>query len=783
MPFPLRYLPAVLFLIGALCAPTPGAAALEAGAAKVDITPPPGVPLNGYGARMGRVARGAHDPIWARALYLDDGETRLFLVNTDLCMINRELRARVLELAPGAVPKEHVILTATHTHSGPGGMHRHLPLRFVAGDFRPDVLEETAQGIARAMREAHAARTRAAIGYATTDQDTLSANRRVPGGPIDKQIGVIRVDDADGNTLAIVTNFAAHPTSVGGADQFNFSADYCGFYYAAVEEMSSPGCVALFLNGAQGNQTIGNPEGKAGWERTESVGRLLAARAKAAANKIACDTATLRVAYAEPRLPQSIAPFVPETTVVQTLEIDDLAISFLPGEPVVEIGLELRKRALAAGYRAHFTVGLANDYLMYFVPRRFYAQDNYEAHMNFHGPGIKDWLLREFGAQWSRAEPVDPDPDPPALEVEEAGGGLHVRLAAAPRDRGFQRGRYFAEDFRLRHDRHVVEAVRSGPLRPTGGIMDWLPPVVDPAPLAVTALAQRARPLLAGVAADAFAEMEGMAEGAGLPFDAVWLLQQAQAIASRADRTPFMAFPLCTVFAVGSGRDLLVGRNLDWPVDEVPLVVRTPKTDTNREFVSVGFSWNAGVFSGMNDAGLVATLEAAPQLGDPPTTGPTAEFVLRDMLARADSLDSAATMLAAQKHLRGYHVLLAGPTGTGYGARVAELGSDLHWRDVDDGVLLGTAPETPELDSDARLRYTRAAALIAGGGGLDLAGAKALLTDAEPGREGDARIWNARTRHSVVFEPARKRLHVAFPSADGRPGPWTTVVVDGGGGS
>ena len=104
-----RFLVAVTLLIGVVVPLR--AHAFEAGAAKQEITPPVGAPLNGYGNRMGRPSISVHDPLWARALYLDDGTTRLILVNADLCFINPELRARVLEFAPPEVPK---ILTLFH---------------------------------------------------------------------------------------------------------------------------------------------------------------------------------------------------------------------------------------------------------------------------------------------------------------------------------------------------------------------------------------------------------------------------------------------------------------------------------------------------------------------------------------------------------------------------------------------------------------------------------------------------------------------------------------------
>ena len=184
------------------------AGALEAGAGRADITAPVGTPLNGYGDRMGRSSTGVHDPLWARALFLDDGTTRLFLVNVDLVAINPELRARVLELAPDVVPRENIILCATHTHNGQGGMTPNLVMRAVSGRFMPEVLESTAIAITQAMRQAYDSHRRAAIGYGTAKQTGLTGNRRFSGGPMDEQIGVIMVEDADGKPISVVANIA-----------------------------------------------------------------------------------------------------------------------------------------------------------------------------------------------------------------------------------------------------------------------------------------------------------------------------------------------------------------------------------------------------------------------------------------------------------------------------------------------------------------------------------------------------------------------------------------------
>lgn len=773
----------LLAVFAAVFAPATGRA-LEAGAGRADITPPVGTPMNGYGARMGRGAEGVHDPIWARALYLDDGTTRVFLVGMDLVAINPELRALVLELAPDLVPPENIILTATHTHNGQGGMTRKMPVRLVSGRFMPDVLESTAMGITRAMQEAYDSRTRAAIGFGTAKQTGLTNNRRFSGGPRDEQIGVILVEDADGNPISVVANMAAHPTSIGDADMYQFSADYPGFFYTEMEKLTRPECVPIFLNGTQGNQTIGNPENKSDWARTESVGRLLAQRAKEVINGINCGEATLRVASAEPALPLALAgDMMPKSVFLQTLEINDLLMTFLPGEACVEIGLELRRRALELGYAAQFSVGLSNDYIMYFVPKHLYAEHNYEAAMNFYGPRIEDWFYREFTRLMGKSEAVpDPVPVEPAT-VEEIPGGLLLNLAGDPKSIGEARGRAFAEDLRLRWRQRIVEPVRSGAWTPPQSAWAYWPKFLEPSTLMVPMLGMSARPLLKDTPDTAFLEMEGLAAGAGLPFDAVWLLQSASTFDALADKSPLFSAPICTMAAAvglpAGADDLLVARNLDWRWDnELPVVTKV-KPDTGRAYVQVGFSWNAGVFTGMNDAGLVLCMErTADAQGAKAMQGPPVEMVLRDLLQTAEKPEAAIAALQALTHARGVHVLVAGFDGKKPAAAVVEFGQTVSVRRADkEGLLLGMDPVSPATPPEDQARYARFAELAAEKRIVGDREMQRILGDTGDGKGGPEQIWNSATRHSVVFVPKSGKVHVVFPGKDGGPGPHTTLSL------
>lgn len=759
----------LLAYLGFLCVAR--AVALEAGAAKVEITPPLDTPLNGYFDRLGRGAMAVHDPVWVRCLFLDDDETTVLLVNSDLCMISRELRNRVLELAPPEVPKENILLTATHTHSAQGGMVRNLIVRCVSGRFVPEVLEATAQRFAEAMKQAIASRKRATIGFGVTTQSGLSVNRRVENGPTDPQIGVIRVDDSDGNIIALATNFAAHPTTVGGEDMMSISADYPGFYYNEVERVAGGSCVAMFLNGAEGNQRPGNPENKSGWEQTESIGRILAARAMEVAGTITCGETKLHVAASSPALPPTLAAgILPAATDLRTLEIGDLLLSFVPGEACVEIGLELRRLALARGYGAQFTVGLANDYLMYFVPRELYAGLTYESAMSFYGPRIDAWFYREFDRLMTRGTPM---PEPAAIEpwkLEEMGAGDPIVMAGDPFESGFRRGAAFRDAIQETFQDTVRKPCDEGEWIPKDGLWGMAPGFMNLTPLALPRLGIGARPMLAGVTPDVMAEMEGMAEGAGMPFDAVWLSQCAPTFAAKSDRAPMYRSPFCTMVAATGDRagadDILMGRNFDWHRAEAPFVFDVTPPSGLR-FLYVAFPWSLGVFTGMNEAGLAVSVERVDHLGEPTLDGPPVEFVLRGVLAASADAASAAAALTAAAHVRGYHVMLADETGK---AVVMEFGPDVVVREPSDGLLLGMDPATAGADPAATRRYARLASLLETERILDTEEIAAYLRDAEPGRTGLERICNAETRYSVVFEPKSKRMRVSIADAKGNLG-------------
>lgn len=246
---------------------------MKVGAARTDITPPLGMELEGYGARVSG-ASGVHDPLHARALVVegDDGTT-VALVVTDLLQVLPRLQEAVAAqvLARTGIPRERLQLVGTHTHSGPD-------LR-QPSDAEQVIGARIAEAVEQAWRQRRDAV--AAVGVGTVEG--IGANRRPNGGPVDDRVTVTRFDATDGTPIATHLNYGCHPTTL-GPDNTLYSADFPGVLCRIVDE--SVGGVTIFSTGPQGDVNPGgySPEGSmvgvvVPWrtfESAERYGRALA---------------------------------------------------------------------------------------------------------------------------------------------------------------------------------------------------------------------------------------------------------------------------------------------------------------------------------------------------------------------------------------------------------------------------------------------------------------------------------------------------------------------------
>ena len=121
---------------------------MRAGRAKIDITPAAGTPMDGYYVRS-EPSIGVHDPLYCRAVVLDDGSKTLAIASCDLCWVTYPVVTEVRRQA-ALVGIDHVFISATHSHSGPA-IADFLAAQKIAAPAGPGGIEAAKLGVVRVI--------------------------------------------------------------------------------------------------------------------------------------------------------------------------------------------------------------------------------------------------------------------------------------------------------------------------------------------------------------------------------------------------------------------------------------------------------------------------------------------------------------------------------------------------------------------------------------------------------------------------------------------------------
>jgi hypothetical protein len=417
----------------------------KAGAAMSNITPKVGTSING---NMQDVqVRNVHDDTYARAIVMDNGENRLAIVVSDLCMIYREqldeAKRRAHEYTD--IPIENMLMSATHTHSGG------TACSVFQSDPDPDYLKFLSERIADAVIRANENRMPARIGWGVGEEPDQVFNRRwkmkpgapmtnpfggtdqvrmnpgianpdllEPAGPTDPEVPVISIQSLEGNPIAVLANYSLH--YVGGTGPGEVSADYFGMFADRMKELlkadrKDPPFVAIMSNGTSGD--INNVDFRGNQQRPDEryaqmrvVANTVAEEAFGVVQNIQykdwvplgaqqkeislgvrkptledVERAKGIMAKAEgPVMKTREEIYARETVlmdeypenmqvILQALRIGDLAITAIPAEVFVEIGLEIKKKS---PFKPTFSISLANGYNGYLPTPGHHKLGGYE---------------------------------------------------------------------------------------------------------------------------------------------------------------------------------------------------------------------------------------------------------------------------------------------------------------------------------------------------------------------------------------------------------------------
>ena len=340
-----------ILLLALLVPAVASAAELRAGVARVEITPSTFMPMYGYANRKCGPANGTHDPLFAKVLVLESGDSRMALVTTDLgSLVSANLRRDVATKL--GIPV--VLLAASHTHSAPA----FLPFGSapVDTDVSRAYLAELEGKIFGAIETASRSMFPARLGIGRGSLQ-LGYNRlllrddgraralfdnleRVPYGPVDPEIVLLRVEDPEGRAKALIVHYAVHAVVL-GPTSCKYSADYPGVLQSAVERELA-GTQVMFVQGGAGDV---NPlfQGRSGREADdfavmEKMGQLLAAEVLRT-NK----TVKLLAPVIDPiKVRSEVITFAERWEKDRTMEVGittiligrDIAIATVPGEPL-----------------------------------------------------------------------------------------------------------------------------------------------------------------------------------------------------------------------------------------------------------------------------------------------------------------------------------------------------------------------------------------------------------------------------------------------------------------
>jgi len=398
----LAFLLFTLFIIGSSShANHPVPSALQAGVAKIIITPSKPIPMSGYGGRNDPF-KGVHDDIYARVIVFSDGKNKAAIISTELVGISHSFwleTTEAIEKKTG-IKKDFIFLCAVHNHNGP-------TINVYNDGNTPDVadyIKELREKLVDITIAATKKMIPVNIGVGK-GECKMNINRRAqngkgqitlgqnPYGPCDHEVGVIRIDDKNGKPLSIMMNWPCHAVVLGPRN-YMITGDWPGAASRYVESKYSEDFVAPVTIGASGDinpiygphidfesnnayafgkEAIGEDLGKESI-RVSNEMKTFSTGTISAAQRVVTVPAKEREEPGKYQQPNSSSKGVLEIR-LSALRIGNIILTGVSGEVFNQISVRMRKQS---PYTNTFMVTHCNGSSGYLVSEEAYAEGGYE---------------------------------------------------------------------------------------------------------------------------------------------------------------------------------------------------------------------------------------------------------------------------------------------------------------------------------------------------------------------------------------------------------------------
>ena len=405
-----------------------GQGALRVGAARVDITPAQATGLKNV---WGNEFKGVHDPIYIRAIVLDNGTTSAALIALDTSSTPDTLPLRERMRKEFGIPVQNIMITATHGHNAPvigiGPAVQGRQLGAQAAAFYAIAERSMFDAVRTAKANLQPGKMGLAAGRAdiNVNRDEFVGDRwktgRNPTRPSDKTVWVLRFDTLAGEPLAFFVNFGVHGLML-GPDNDLITGDLPGSTSRFIESYYKDKVVALWTSGPAGDQNpifsswdlddvlthqVREP-GEQGFQLSDTLGRILGEEAIRVSNSAEFVT-TARI-WSEEKLstcpgrqrdPQAQNSGVPrfvdadeQPMRLGLLLINNIALAGFAGEVVTNIYYHLKEASPLANT---ILVSLNNGRVSYIIDDAAYDLSIFENRASSLKPGCGErTIVRGF---------------------------------------------------------------------------------------------------------------------------------------------------------------------------------------------------------------------------------------------------------------------------------------------------------------------------------------------------------------------------------------------------